>query len=85
MTDLKAYSVLETDENTGGIVFASRKEQAIRRATARYFDGEEPETVCQRAPWADQHANSGVPASLMIQHGFTRPSAHLALLRTITQ
>lgn len=70
MTDLKAYSVLETDENTGGIVFASRKEQAIRKATARYFDGEEPETVCHRAPWADRHVDSGVPAALMIQHGW---------------
>ena len=66
----KAYSVLERDEWTGGIVFASRKEQAIRRATARYFDGEEPETSCTRAPWADDHAGGPVPAGEMVEHGW---------------
>jgi hypothetical protein len=66
----KAYSVLERDEWTGGIVFASRKDQAIRRATARYFDGEEPETSCTRAAWADVHAGGPVPAAGMVEHGW---------------
>lgn len=66
----KAYSVLETDEGTGGIVFATRKDQAIRRATARYFDGEEPETSCSRAAWADRYADGAVPAGDMIEHGW---------------
>jgi len=66
----KAYSVLETDEGTGGIVFASSRGQAVRRATARYFDGEEPETSCTRASWADVHAGGPVPAGEMVEHGW---------------
>jgi hypothetical protein len=66
----KAYSVLETDEGTGGIVFASRRDQAVRRATARYFGGEETETTCSRAAWADIHGGGTVPAGEMVEHGW---------------
>lgn len=66
----KAYSVLDRDEWTGGIVFASRRDQAIRRATARYFDGDGPETRCSREAWADIHAGGPVPAGEMVEHGW---------------
>lgn len=71
MTDrMKAYAVLETDENTGGIVFATRPDQARRRATARFFGGDETETTCRREPWADVHVDGQVPAGKMVEQGW---------------
>lgn len=68
---LKAYAVLEEDENTGGIVFA-RHAVVARREGARIFgDGEFGAYRARRAPWADEYALIGdVPASVCIEHGW---------------
>lgn len=68
---LKAFSVLEDMENTGGIIFARHAVTARRRGADRYADGEFGYVSCRRAKWADEYANTGiVPASLMVWHGW---------------
>lgn len=68
---MKAYAVLETCENTGGIVFARHAVTARRHGSCQYSDGDFQSVSCRRAPWADWCADSGiVPASLMIDHGW---------------
>lgn len=68
---MKAYAVLETDENTGGIVFARHAITARRIGAGQYADGEFGYVSCRRAKWADQYAETGVvPASIMVWHGW---------------
>ncbi len=68
---LKAYSVLEHDEYTGGIVFARTAAQA-RRDGANAFHGGDPDYVfSRREPWADAYVETGqVPAALAVAHGW---------------
>jgi len=67
----RAYVVLETGENTGGIVFAKTLRQARRRGAEEFCDGEPAHVIAYRAKWADWCAPSGiVHASLMIEYGW---------------
>lgn len=71
MTNLKAYSVTEEGENTGGIVFASHSVVARRIGAKRYNDGQFAGLTCRRAPWADDFAEAGrVPASVAVAQGW---------------
>jgi hypothetical protein len=68
---LKAYSVLEDMENTGGIVFARHAVTARRIGADQYADGEFSQVICRRAKWADEYAETGiVPASELIWRGW---------------
>lgn len=68
---LKAYSVLEEMENTGGIVFAHHAVTARRIGADQYADGEFGYVSCRRAKWADQYADTGIiPASAMVWAGW---------------
>lgn len=68
---LLAYAVLETDENTGGIVFARHAITARRIGADQYADGEFSYVSCRRAKWADRYGDTGiVPASVMVWHGW---------------
>ena len=50
---LKAYQVLETTENTGGIVYAKTNAQARREGSERCGDGDFHGWECHRAPEFD--------------------------------
>jgi hypothetical protein len=67
---LKAYAVTEENENTGGIVFAEHAIVARRIGADRYNDSEFSGLTCRRAPWADEYHETGVPAKVMIGHGW---------------
>ena len=71
MGALKAFAVLEEDENTGGIIFAKHAVTARRIGANEYAGGEFGYVRCHRAPWADQFAGTGiVPASVMVENGW---------------
>lgn len=68
---MKAFSVQETDERTGGIVFAKTNAQARRQGSSAYSDGDFHSVECYRAPWADRYALQGyVPTNAMIANGW---------------
>lgn len=69
---LKAYSVLENNENTGAIYFAEHAIVARRLGANDYADGDLSYVTCRRAPWADEWANKDedVPARIMIANGW---------------
>jgi hypothetical protein len=68
---LKAYTVLEEFENTGGIVFARHAVTARRLGADRYAEGNFSLVTCRRAKWADGYAETGiVPASGMVWDGW---------------
>lgn len=68
---MKAFSVLENSENTGGIVFADRPVVARRVGAATFGDGDFSGWSCRRAPWADPFAKSGIlPIRVMIDNGW---------------
>lgn len=68
---LKAYSVLEEDEGTGGIVFARHSIVALREGASRFGDGDIRGWQARRAPWADEFAESGrVPFAVRFDHGW---------------
>lgn len=68
---LKAYSVLEKDENTGSIYFAEHDIEARKAGANEYADGEIGEVTCHRATWADKYAEArDVPASVAVDHGW---------------
>lgn len=69
MTALKAYSVLENDERTGGIRFA-RHAITAAVAGANEHGGDLSDIECRRAAWADQYAKTGVPARVAVEHGW---------------
>jgi hypothetical protein len=71
-TKLKAFVVLEENENTGGIVFASTASKARRLGANEYNDSELQGLSCRRAPWADKWASTkeDVPVQVMISHGW---------------
>lgn len=65
-----AYVVLETDENTGGVVFATDEHQARKAAACEFDIDEECEARITRREDLDQYETSGVPASLLIEQGW---------------
>lgn len=68
---LKAFTVLEDFENTGGIVFAEHAVTARRLGADAWGDGDFSLVSCRRAPWADRFAETGVvPASELIWNGW---------------
>lgn len=73
MTDkpLKAYAVLENDENTGAIYFARHAITARKAGANEHADGDISYVSCNRAPWADRYAETGdVPISIMVMNGW---------------
>ncbi|MBZ9600697.1 hypothetical protein [Phyllobacterium chamaecytisi] len=71
MSALKAFAVTETDDNTGGIVFARHAVTARRHGANEYAGGEFAYVSCRRAPWADRFAENQDPTiSVMIAHGW---------------
>jgi hypothetical protein len=68
---LKAFSVTEENDNTGGIVFAKHAITARRIGANQYADGEFGYVTCRRAKWADEYAEHGdVPLSAMVEAGW---------------
>lgn len=68
---LKAYAVNDKDESSGAIYFAPHNIGARRAGANEYGDGELSYVTCNRAPWADHCAETGiVPVSLMVEHGW---------------
>lgn len=67
---MKAYSVMEETEYTGGIVFADHDIVAKRQAADEWTDGEIGAILCRRAPWADRYYGGQVPARVMVDHGW---------------
>lgn len=68
---LKAYSVCEREEGTGSIFFARHAISARRAGANEHSDGELYGVRCNRAPWADQFAETGiVPVSVMVENGW---------------
>lgn len=70
MTELKAFTVNEPMEYTGGIVFAKSNIVARRLGANEYNDGEITGMSVRRAPWADSYLGQPIPASLLIAHGW---------------
>jgi hypothetical protein len=70
VNEMKAYSVQEHDENTGGIFYATHAITARKRGANEYGDGEITSVSCTRAPWADKYAPGPCPKLVMIGHGW---------------
>lgn len=68
---LRAWSVTEEDEGTGGIVFAKHGIVALKNGACEFGSGEWEYYKARRAPWADAYAEAGhMPASVMVEHGW---------------
>jgi hypothetical protein len=67
---LKAFSVLETCEHTGGIVFAKTNAQARRIGAGLYADGEFDGVECRRAPAFDVFSPGPVSSLEMWRRGW---------------
>ena len=67
---LKAFAVLEKEENTGGIIFATRDITARKAGANEYADGDIRQVTCRRAPWADQYAGGKVPVRVQVENGW---------------
>jgi|TARA_R100000093_G_C1933053_1_gene69423 hypothetical protein len=68
---LRAYSVIEEFEHTGGIIFARHNVTARRIGANEYADGDFRAVTCKRTPWADKYAETGIiPASEMVHAGW---------------
>ena len=68
----RAYSVMEEDEGTGGIVFAKSNAHARRLGSEQFGNGDFDWGKAVRLPWADSYFHSGrkVPAADRIAHGW---------------
>lgn len=67
---MPAYSVLETDEFTGGIIFA-KSNIAARKIGARVFNHDDMSGLqVKRRKDLDQYEGQGVPASLLVSQGW---------------
>lgn len=73
---LKAYVVQETDELTGGIVFARFHAEARRHGAGLFGDGEWDFVTCHRASEFDAYAPGPVPPMVMIEHGWWLECGH---------
>lgn len=68
---LRAWSVTEEDEGTGGIVFAKHGIVALKNGACQFGSGEWEYYKARRAPWADAFAETGdLPASVMVENGW---------------
>ena len=67
---MPAYSVLETGEDTGGIVFAKDKRTASRIGANQWADGEIEYVEVSRRKDLDQYEGKGVPASILVEEGW---------------
>ncbi len=68
---LRAWSVTEEDEGTGGIIFAKHGITALKNGACQFGSGEWEYYKARRASWADAYAETGdLPASVMVQHGW---------------
>lgn len=68
---LRAWSVTEEDEGTGGIVFAKHGIVALKDGASQFGGGEWEYYKARRAPWADRYAEDGnLPASAMVDAGW---------------
>lgn len=65
-----AYSVLETDEYTGGIVFSKDKRSATRIGANLYAHGEPEYIETTRRKDLDKYELTGVPAWLLVSQGW---------------
>ena len=69
--DLRAFAVLEENENTGGIVFAKTNAQARRLGAGIFADGDFHSVSCRRAPFADHCAEDQIVSNaLLIDNGW---------------
>lgn len=68
--NIKAYSVLEEDEYTGGIVFAKSSAEARRVGSSMFGTGEFNWGKARRLPWADRFAGGEIPVCEEIAHGW---------------
>lgn len=66
----KAFSVLETDENTGGIVFAKSAVEARRIGANLYNHDDFSGLSVHRVPRLDKFEQTGVPAWLLVADGW---------------
>lgn len=67
---LLAYAVQESDECTGGIVFARGPAHARQVGGSVFGNGEKDWGDATRAPWADEYRFTDIPASAMIDAGW---------------
>lgn len=68
---MKAFLVQETDDFTGGIVFAKTNAQARRQGADEFANGDFYSVTCRRASWADQYESTTVPKLAYIANGWT--------------
>lgn len=69
-TGLKAYIVQETDEMTGGVVYAEDETEAERAARDEHGWEDEEEIVVERAEWADRYAPGPCPLTELYHLGW---------------
>jgi len=67
---LRAYSVTEEDEQTGGIVFARSSAESRRIGSSKFGDGDFNWGQARRAQWADRYAPGPVPTLVMLANGW---------------
>jgi hypothetical protein len=68
---IRAFAVMETEENTGMIVFARHAIVARREGAGKVNGGEFEGLTCRRASWADQFSETRiVPIKDAIKHGW---------------
>lgn len=70
MSAQKAYTVLEENEWTGGVVFATSNVEARRFGANEFNEGEFSGLTVRRAPNWDKYQDTGVPISEMICDGW---------------
>lgn len=71
MGKIVAYSVLEEDELTGGIVFAKSIAAARRQGASQFHDGEWDGLLVRRAQWADQYGDTAsIPLDAYLSQGW---------------
>ncbi|AXQ69133.1 hypothetical protein HOU02_gp109 [Caulobacter phage CcrBL9] len=67
---LKAYTVLEQDEYTGGIVFAAHHAVARRAGANEWGDGEWEYVECRRSPEYDAYGPEGLNDLILWRNGW---------------
>jgi len=67
---MKAYTVTESDEYTGGIIFARFNAEARRIGASVYGDGDFRSVECRRSSQFDQYYPGPVPKKALIENGW---------------
>lgn len=67
---MPAYIVNETYENTGGVVFATSKREALKWGADQYADGEKELVEAVRRKDLDRYEATGVPSSILVEEGW---------------